>query len=230
MRRRRNTPKGRRGRAGATGGRAGTARTSAPAPARPVGGVWEPLARRLRSLSPETIVRCPAPRSRGALGVGEARGGRGDCDSGPGDPRLGCHLPRAPAVRPHPAAASGSGWELTRGARPFLPFVAAASWAAAASGMQEVPLLAPRHPSSTFSPSPPPLSSRRSASVETKPARPGVRSGRGMRPWRSPGCAKFCLLGPAKGAWGRGGGGSRSRPQRPRTFSFAAFERVRRAF
>lgn len=53
--------------------------------------------------------------------------------------------------------ASGSGWELTRGARPFLPFVAAASWAAAASGMQEVPLLAPRHPSSTFSPSPPPL-------------------------------------------------------------------------
>lgn len=159
MRRRRNTPKGRRGRAGATGGRAGTARTSAPAPARPVcvWGVWEPLARRLRSLRPETIVRCRALRSRGARGVGEARGGRGDCDSGPGDPRLGCHLPRAPAVRPHPAAASGSGWEPSRLARPFLPFVAAASWAAGASGMQEVPLLAPRHPSSTFSPSPPPL-------------------------------------------------------------------------
>lgn len=75
----------------------------------------------------------------------------------------------------------------------------------------------------------PPLpSSRRSASVETKPARPGVRSGRGMRPWRPPGCAKFCLLGLAKGAGG--GGGSRSRPRRPRTFSFAAFEQVHRAF
>lgn len=126
MRRRRNTPKGRRGRAGATGGRVGTARTSAPAPARPgVGdGSPSPGGSARRSSRPETIVRCRAPGSRGARGVGEARGGRGDCDSGPGTrvsavtcrapPPAGLTPPRRAAPGGSPAGAPGPSFPLWR--------------------------------------------------------------------------------------------------------------------
>lgn len=173
-------------------------------------------------------MRCRAPGSRGARGVGEARGGRGDCDSGPGTrvSAVTCRAPPPAGLTPPRRAASGSGWEPSRGARPILPFVAAASWAAGASGMQKVPL-APRHPSSTFSSSPPPPQPPAAAQPLWR-RNPQGRRAEWERdaPLALSGLRKVLPPRPREGRLG----GSRSRPRRPRTFSFAASELVGRAF
>lgn len=205
MRRRRNTPKGRRWRAPARragrgprapqgSGGAGSWRAGSPAAA-PLGG----------GLVPRPIVRCRSPGSLGARGVGEARGGRGDCDSGPGTRvwAVTCRAP-PPAGQPHPATACGSwgGWEPSRGARPFPLWRRRLGPHGRAGGMQVVPL-APRHPSSTFSPPPRPPAPLTPRGDETRQAGRGgwVRDAPlAVSAPQLPNCAKFCLLGPAKDA------------------------------
>lgn len=182
--------------------RAGTARTSGLL--RPLAARCSPLDRSARRRPrPETIVRCRSPGSRGARGGGRGPRWAGRLRLGPGDPRHGCHLPRAPAAPPHPAAATGSGWGTQQGHK-ALPFVVGASWAVGARGMQVV-RLAPWHPSSTFAlPSPNPLPPLTPCGDETR--RAGLwESGRdaplAVSELLATSCAKFCLSSRERGAW-----------------------------
>lgn len=191
-------------RAGATG-RAGTAGTAGLRRRRLVAR-GEPLGRPARRWPrPETHCEVQVSRLSGSARGGRGPGWAGRLRLGPGDPRLGCHLPRAPAGRPASPSHGvwlGGGWEPSRGARPFPLWRRRLGPQGRAGGMQVVPL-APRHPSSTFLPPPRPPTPLTPSGDETRQAGRGgwVRDAPlAVSAPQLPNCAKFCLLGPAKDA------------------------------